>query len=351
MGKDEEVEGAVALLMLRERDNDLYKTLVLETRIAKLPPDVKAMAKNRLAERRRRVGPGGEAGAAVEALLTAKQEMSRANTTVKGALRELPNAAQHLADAVETSGMMDAIEAATEAAMPGAGTAIAQAPKVAAAPKKVVDALKIDEQRKEVKRIASDAQSRAASNAHEGDKVLDTTTMEAQAAVRRAKGRAENRRYQSGSTQAGMSERTGQNPYFDTDDIDPYAPPTGPVNTTFAAAEVARDVTDQLKKKRNKKLVDAGSAFVPKLDQFLKVRRLVRGDAWTALRNEEERLRVATNLLEMAYKLNDRDAQLVMEELVPKDKERDELRNLYKIPATEETAAKQLSKKLQGRAG
>ena len=351
MGEDEEVTKAVALLMLRERDNDLYKTILLERKIKMLPPDVKAKAKNRLALRRRDGGPGGEAGAALDALITAKQEKSRAKTTVKGTLRELPDAAQHLADAVEGSGMMDAIEAATETAMPGAGTAIGQAPKVAAAPKKVFDALKIDEQRKEVKKIAADAQSRAASTTAEGDRVLDTRTLEAQAAVRRAKGNVENRRYGSGANQAGMSERTGQNQYFDTDDVDPYAPPTGPVNTTFAAAEIAGDVTDQLKKKRNKKLVDAGSAFVPKLDQFLKLRRMVRGDAWTALRNEEERLRVATTLLEMAYKLNDGDAELVMQELVPKDKERDELRNLYKIPATEETAALKLAKKLQGRAG
>src|ERR1700749_295796 len=150
---DDDVEKAVTLLMLRERDNDPYKTIALEYKIKMLPKDVKAKAKNRLALRRRDAGPGGEAGAALAALNRAKQEKAAAKTKVKGVLRELPDAAHHLADAVERSGMMDAIEAATETAMPGAGTAIGQAPKVAAAPKKVFDALKIDEQRKEVKKI------------------------------------------------------------------------------------------------------------------------------------------------------------------------------------------------------
>jgi hypothetical protein len=343
--KETEIQRAVMLLMMRDRDNDLRKTIALEYKIKQLPKDVKTYAKNRLALRRQNGGPGGEAGAALAAL----RDESGGEATLKGALRELPNAAQHLADAVERSGMMDAIEAATETAMPGAGTAIGQAPKIMAAPKKVFDAGKIDKQRKEVKKVASDAQSRAASNT--ANMVLDTTTLEAQAAVRQAKANVENRRYGSGAGQADMSERTGQNQYFvDPDDVDPYARPSGRVNTTYAAAEVARDVSDQLKKKRNKKLVDAGSAFVPKLDQFLKLRRMVRGDAWTALHNEEERLRVATILLELAYKENDRDAQLVMEELVPKDKERDELRNSYKLPALERTAAQKLSEKLRGRA-
>lgn len=354
-GQNAEVERAVKLLELRERDNTLAKKVAVEMKITALPGGVRALAERRLALRRQQAAvpaapmparPASreeEALANIEALTRAKEEKSRAKATLDGTIRHLPGTIEAVSNTLEESGMIEAVSAATDVAMPGVGTAIVQAPKVAAAPFKIKSTVEAERKRKEIDTIASEAES----TLQAGDEVMSRSDVEARAAVRRQKGNPDRMRWQSGRNQKGQSPLTGQNQYWSDDP--PAAEPEK--RTSDAAAGNARDIAAELEKKRNKKLVDAGTAFVPKLDEFLKLRRMVRDNGWTAIQNEQKRLALATELLELAYRHDDDDSLRVMEELVPDKKEREKLRMLYSSPITEGTAAARLAEKLAGRLG
>jgi hypothetical protein len=171
----------------------------------------------------------------------------------------------------------------------------------------------------------------------------------AEAAVRRQKGNPDARRWRSGGG-LNQSEVTGQHQIW-SDDEAAYAPATKPVSTSSAAAGNARDIAGELKRKRNKKLVDAATSLVPKSAEFLEFRRLVRGNGWTGIRNEQKRLDLAMETLHLAYVKNDADSRQVLEVLIPDETERDELEKLYSSPITSGTAVARLGKKLAGRRG
>ena len=133
---------------------------------------------------------------------------------------------------------------------------------------------------------------------------MSRSDVERPATVRRQKGNPDRMRWQSGRDQEGQSPLTGQNQYWSDDP--PAAEPEK--RTSDAAAGNAHDIAAELEEKRNKKLVDAGTAFVPKLDEFLKLRRMVRDNGWTAIQNEQKRLDLATELLELAYRHDDDDS-------------------------------------------
>jgi hypothetical protein len=347
-GQNAEIERAVKLLELRDHGNSLVDTMALELKIKALPKGVRLMAKKRLELRRQAAGPAhhipGDAQANIETLYRAKQEESRAKATIQGAVRHLPEAIEAAGNALDESGMIEAVSAGTEVAMPGVGTAIVQAPKVVAAPFKVNSAFKAHEQAKKIEEIGSEAES----NAGAGGTVLGRRDLEAQAAVRRQKGDPDRMRCRSGGERVGESELTGQHQYW-SDEPDANAPATQPATTSFAAAGNARDIAGQLKKKRNQKLVDAGTALVPKSAELLELRRLMRGNGWTGVQNQQKRHDLATELLELAYRYHDEDSLSVMEELVRDEKEREKLRMLYSSPVNEGTAATRLAEKLAGR--
>jgi hypothetical protein len=349
-GQNAEVERAVTLLEKREHGNSLTRIVALELKIRALPEGVRLMAKKRMALRQQAAGPAqqmpGDAEANIEALYRAKQEKSREKATVEGAIRHLPEAIEGVNDALEQSGFMEATLESAEISLPGVGIAVAQAPKVAAAPFKLNSAFKAHQQAKKIEKIGSEAESTMRS----GDQVVRRSAVTAQAAVRRQKGDPDRLRWQSGGQRVGESELTGQHQYWGNDQ-DANAPAATPAKTSLAAAENARDIAGQLEKKRNQKLVDAGTALVPKSAELLKLRRMVRGNGWTATLNERERLDLATELLELAYRHDDGDSRSVMEELVQNKTEREELRMLYSSPVTEATAAARLAKKLAGRPG
>src|SRR5262249_6431395 len=161
-----------------------------------------------------------------------------------------------------------------------------------------------------------EAESAAQSTPGAGGTALGRRDLEAAAAVRRQKGDPEKMRFGSGGQRGVESELTGQQGYW-SDEPAANAPAAPSADTSFAAAANAGHIAAQLTKKRNAKLVDAGSAFVPKLDEFLKLRRMVRGNGWTGIRNDQERLELANELLGLAYHHNDEVSLSVMEELVP----------------------------------
>ncbi len=355
-GRNAEVERAVKLLEKRDQDNNLARTVVLEMKIMALPDGVRALAEKRLALRGQsapatpmtaRAGyPEGEAFANIDALHKAKEEKSRTKATVEGAVRHLPEAIDLVNDAIAQSGMIEAVSAATDVAMPGVGIAIEQAPKVAAAPFKINSAVEAEKKRKKIDKIASEAED----TLDDDDEVVNRSAVTARAAVRRQKGNPDRLRWQSGGNRLGESELTGQHQYW-SDEGDADAPASKPATTSSVAAQNARDIAGQLKKKRNKKLVDAGTAFVPKSAQLLEFRRNFRGDGWTGIRNQQKRVDLATELLELAYSLDDEDSRQVMEELVDDETEREKIRMLYSSPITEGTAIDKVAKKLAGRRG
>jgi hypothetical protein len=359
MGNDdqnEKVERAVKLLEMREGDNDLTRTVALEIKIRLLDNSVRALAERRLAYRRQAAVPAApmpakpasreeQVRANIEALTRAKEEKSRAQRTFEGAIRHAPEAIEALNDAADLGGAFEGVAAATDVVAPGAGIAIGQAPKLAAAPFKINDAIEVEKQRNEIETIASAAESRP----RRGGEVVGRADVIAEAAVRRQKGNPDALRWRSGGG-VNVSEITGQHQTW-SDDEAAHAPATEPENTSSAAAGNARAIAAELQKKRNKKLVDAGTALVPKSAEFLEFRRLVRDNGWATIRNKQNRSDLAMETLHLACVKDDPDSREVLEVLIPDEKERDELEKLYSSPITSGTAITRLAKKLEGRRG
>ena len=115
-------------------------------KITALPGGVRALAERRLALRRQQAAvpaapmparPASreeEALANIEALTRAKEERVACQSDARRHHPPLAGTIEAVSNTLEESGMIEAVSAATDVAMPGVGTAMVQAPKVAAAP-------------------------------------------------------------------------------------------------------------------------------------------------------------------------------------------------------------------------
>jgi hypothetical protein len=345
------VWAAVNLLKLRRQSNDAVRRLAIEQRILRIDPRIRQVAEARIA-----AGDADRAREPEERFKRNVEDLSKKKATgglmqevrkvVVEAVTNPLDTLEAINDRIDSVGGYEAgihlLQLGDTSGVP-VGTVAEQGIHLAQAPGKLIGAAAADKKRKHIQKKNTEASQTQPTTGRERSAARGQVA--GKAAVYKEKGNPDRMRWQSGDNHENQSEVTGQHPMFVDE---PVEAPMSDQEKAAAAQGTAEAVAHEYKKKRNKRLVDASLAVLPpKTKQFLELRRGVRGDGWTTLRNDEARRELASTLLFEAYRDKTPLALEVIEEIMGDKKE--ELMKLYMIPVTAETAVGMLSKKLGSR--